>query len=322
MTGRRPVVLLLLVMAFSLHAQYTYYYTDSLTSISGKWNQNGSVTASSSGLTATSTSGGSLIYSGTMPGPAGEYEVAMTLTLTASGGTYVSYLNASSNALSGPSNAGTYYDVELQNPTFSGGTCSATLALNKNGSGGVSTLTSTTVSCHSGMVIRAVHTISSQLIVYVDNVTFLYAGDSELTSGQPGVGARGTTSGNSIALARLGQLDTVAPNSFDSSLIGTSSFSNRVDLQSPGVSDNAGGTGIMSYQITKNGVLLNAGVTPEWSDTAVSPSTTYTYYIAALDYHLNYSVTRRAALWYGQPPRQRTTWAPTCANGGATANFE
>src|SRR5580698_9477059 len=99
----RTLQTLLLSLALApatLLAQYSYYYTDNLTSIGSSWTTNGSVSASSAGLTATSSGGGSLIYNGTIPGTTGEYEVATTLALTntscgSSCGTYISYLNAS-----------------------------------------------------------------------------------------------------------------------------------------------------------------------------------------------------------------------------------
>ncbi len=161
------------------------------------------------------------------------------------------------------------------------------LAMNKYYSSTLTTLTSTTISCHSGMVIRAVRTFSGQLVAYVDNVWALWASDSSLSTGIPAIGAYGTISGDSMALVQIGQLDQVAPNSFNMSQIGTSPFSNRVDIQSPGVSDNSGGTGVAFYLIFKNGAYAASLPSPEWSDTTVSPSTSYTYQLAAYDYHYN-----------------------------------
>src|SRR5712692_5965587 len=114
----------LMLLAAAAFAAYTYYYSDTLTTIStANWTQNGSVTATGAGLTATSANGGSLISKIAVPGGMSQYEVKITLTLAASGGTYVSYLRASTDAMSGPAAQGTYFSVELQNPTFSGGNC-------------------------------------------------------------------------------------------------------------------------------------------------------------------------------------------------------
>src|SRR5438128_1993453 len=89
--------------AATLFGAYTYYYTDTLQSVdTTKWTQNGSVAATGSGLTATTPGGGSLISTVAVPDGSSDYEVKATLTLTQSGGTYVSYLRASSDALGYP----------------------------------------------------------------------------------------------------------------------------------------------------------------------------------------------------------------------------
>ncbi len=299
MSRFQTLLLSLSLASASLLAQYQYYYTDSLTSIGSSWTTNGTVSATSAGLTATSSSGGSLIYNPTMPGPTGEYEVATTITLntscTSSCGTYINYLDASSNALAGgSSDTGSFYDVELQNPAFSGGACTATLALNKYVSGTFTMLASLMIPCSNGMEIRAMHLpfAGSALAVYASGVLQILTGDSSLMSGQPGVGARGTPSGSSISPVQLGQLDTTAPNAINASLVGTSSFANRVDIQSPGTTDNVGGTGVAFYQVYRNSTLLaNDLPTLDWSDTTVSPSTSYTYEFVAYDYDLNVTST-------------------------------
>ena len=156
----------------ALFGAYTYYYTDSLTSINTTyWTQNGTLTAGSGGLTSSTTDGGSLISKVAVPDGSSNYEVNTTLTLTQSGGTYVTYLRASSNALSGPAPAGTAYAIEVQNPTFSGGACTATLAAYKIISGAVTSLATTTIGCINGLNVRAIYTaISNQIAVYIDNV--------------------------------------------------------------------------------------------------------------------------------------------------------
>ncbi|HXI43336.1 MAG TPA: hypothetical protein VNH83_25370, partial [Bryobacteraceae bacterium] len=148
---------LLLLLAAAVFGGYTYYYTDALTSINGtNWTQNGSLTATSGGLTSTTANGGSLIYIPVQQINPNGYEVKTTLTLssTAGGGTYVTYLRATSNAISGPAPNGTYYSVELQDPTGTP-TGSATLSVYKRVSGVITTLGTTTVSRHNGMTIRA-----------------------------------------------------------------------------------------------------------------------------------------------------------------------
>ena len=102
MINKKALVLPFL-LAPALLATYTYFYSDTLTTIdTSKWVQAGSVSATSGGLTATSTNGGSLISSVAVPDGTSLYEVKMTLGLTTSGGTYVTYLHATNDALSGP----------------------------------------------------------------------------------------------------------------------------------------------------------------------------------------------------------------------------
>jgi hypothetical protein len=97
-----------------------------------------------------------LISLATVPDGTSAYEVKSTLTLTQSGGTYVQYLRASPDALSGPAAQGSYVAVELQNPTFTGGACTAGLAVYRRVGGAIYALASTTVPCRNGMVIRSV----------------------------------------------------------------------------------------------------------------------------------------------------------------------
>ncbi|MCW5981050.1 MAG: hypothetical protein KIT09_23410, partial [Bryobacteraceae bacterium] len=65
---KRPYLRLLICGALPCFGVYTYYYTDALTSINGaKWTQNGTVSGTSIGLTATTTAGGSLIHKDAVP---------------------------------------------------------------------------------------------------------------------------------------------------------------------------------------------------------------------------------------------------------------
>ena len=268
---------------------YSYYYSDTFSSINtSNWTQNGSLSAGSSGLTGSSDQGGSLISSLSVPDTPGLYEVKTTLNLIQNGGIFVSYLEASSNALSGGAGSGSYYAVELQFPSFSNGACSATLALYKRVNGVVTLLSSTSVVCASTTVIRAVRSQASQFAIYVNDFYAIWAQDGDLTSGQPGVGVRGSPV-NSIARADLGKLDEVAPAAVSSSHIGTSSFPNRVDIQWQGTVDNIGGIGLGFYEMWKNGGWI-AGLSnaeTEFSDATLVPGTAYTYQIKACDYHLN-----------------------------------
>jgi RHS repeat-associated protein len=280
-------LILLLASTTLLSADYAYYYSDTLTGITTSWTQNGVLTAGSGGLTSADTTGGSLISKVAVPDGTSDYEVKTVLTLSASGGTYVTYLAATSNALS-PTSTGSYLAVELQNPTFSGTACSAQLAVYHGTAGPSVTLLSTmTVPCHTGMILRAVRK-SSTIFVYLDNLLYVSLTEPN-ASGQPGVGVRSAPAGNAIARVDLGPLDRVAPNALSLSGVGTSVFPNRVDMQWQGTTDDANGTGIAFYSIKKNATFVTDVQTTTFSDPTLSPSTTYTYTIAATDFHGNAS---------------------------------
>lgn len=201
---------------------YQYYNTDTLQTISSaNWNQNGIVSgAQYYGLQATSSGGGSLISKVAVQSPnTANYEVNSTLSLKTSGGVYVQYLRASNDALTGQ---GSYFSVELQNPTFhaSTGTCTATLAAYQSGSS--TALYSTPVACQDGMEVRTVivgtsaNTMVNGVVYTVNNLT--------VTSGAPGIGGRSMPSSNAISFVQLGRWDSVPPpnpvnvNSFTSAV--------------------------------------------------------------------------------------------------------
>ncbi|HXJ43138.1 MAG TPA: hypothetical protein VNH18_27915, partial [Bryobacteraceae bacterium] len=296
---RLPLLLGLFTIPGCLFASYSYYYTDSLTSINtANWYQNGTLTATTGGLTAPTANGGALVSKVGVPDGSSNYEVKSTLTLPSSGGTYVQLLRATSNAVSGPGAAGTYYSIELQNPAWSGGYCSATLAVYKRVSNSVTLLSSTTVNCYNGMVMRTVVRPSVGLFViltspYVNTIYGWPTGynivDSAITTGAAGVGAYNTPAGNAISQVQLGPLDQIAPGTVNAQSVGTYALPNRVEMQWQGVVDDTNGIGLWDYYIYRNGVYIGQTFTPEYDDDAVVAGTTYTYTIQALDAHQNAS---------------------------------
>jgi hypothetical protein len=103
-----------LVPAF---AQYVYDYPALLNPYnSSQWTSTGTFSASNNMFT--SSSSGNLFFIPTLPSPTSDYEVKTTLTLTASGGDYVTYLRASGTSS---------VMVTLGNPTFSGSSCTSFL---------------------------------------------------------------------------------------------------------------------------------------------------------------------------------------------------
>ena len=192
-------IVMLAAAGLPLLAAYTYFYTDTLTSINGaNWYSNGTVTTSASGLNASSANGGTVISKVAIPDATANYEVKAKLRLTQDGGNYTLYLRASNDAWLATPATGSFYAVELQSPVISNGVCSATLAVYKQVSGNTTQLTQTQTTCHDNLELHAVIG-GSQLIVYADNVELVWLFDGSLTTGKGGVGGRGMPAGNGIA---------------------------------------------------------------------------------------------------------------------------
>src|ERR1700682_3155297 len=69
--------------------------------------------------------------------------------------------------------------------------------------------------------------------------------------------------------------------------ISASSFANRVDFAWQGASDDPNGTGVAFYWVFRNGVYVTEVPNATYSDSTVSPGTTYTYGFAPVDFHVN-----------------------------------
>ncbi len=282
------VVLALFLAAGALPA-YDYYFSDSLTTINpASWSQNGSLTPTSSGLTAPDAGGGSLISRVAVPDGTAEYEVAASLRLTQSGGVYVVYLRATPDAFSTDPGYGTYYAVEIQSPVVNGSSCSANMLTYKRSGGVVTLLYSTVVACRpEETVVRAIMHPSG-VIVHVNGFYYMWIGDTSITTGAGGVGARATPAGNSITLVRLGLRDRNAPSPVNLQTVATSVYPDCAHLQwqTPG---DGNGTGVHRYSVLRNDGALMAPYPGGMSDCTVSPSTSYSYNIQSIDYHGNYS---------------------------------
>jgi chitodextrinase len=71
-----------------------------------------------------------------------------------------------------------------------------------------------------------------------------------------------------------------------SNLVGTGVSSSQINLTWTASTDNVGVTG---YQVFRNSLLIGTAGTPSFTDTGLTPSTTYTYTVTALDAALNTS---------------------------------
>ncbi|MGA2591426.1 MAG: hypothetical protein ABSH32_16015 [Bryobacteraceae bacterium] len=267
---------------------YKYYYTDTLESINtANWTQNGTLAVLPTwGLSATSSGGGSLISKVAVGGPSTtNYEVNMTVALKASGGYYVEYLRATSNALTGQ---GTYFSVELQNPTFgSTGACTATMAAYQRVSGVVTALYSAPAACHDGMQVRSV-LVGTVAYLMVDNNT-VWTGGVTVTSGMPGVGGRSMPSANAISLVELGPWDNVAPSPVNAKTFTSTIYPTSVTAEWQGAVDDPNGVGVAFYQIYRTDGLYLYSYDGSLYDPTLQPNTTYTYLVQARDFHGNTS---------------------------------
>jgi chitodextrinase len=75
--------------------------------------------------------------------------------------------------------------------------------------------------------------------------------------------------------------DTTSPTD-PSNLVATAASTTQVNLAWSGSTD-AGGSGLHGYQIYRDSALVATTTNTSYSDTALSPSTTYAYYVVAYD---------------------------------------
>jgi hypothetical protein len=266
---------------------YGFYLTDAITAINGtNWTQAGSVAASAGGLTATDANGGSLISRVGIPDGTSDYEVRANVTLVANGGNYTLFARATPDARTGAGGAGSFYAFEMQNPVFANGWCSASYVVYKRVSGVTTLLGQWPGACANGMQLRLM-VQPGTLTAWANTALGVTLTDYDIGAGQPGVGAAGTPSGNSITNVQTGALDRVAPNAINSQTIGVAAFANRIELQWPGVNDDPAGIGLAYYQINRDGLPLGTSPRPDFADLAVNPGESHTYTIAAVDQHGN-----------------------------------
>lgn len=242
-----------------------------------------------SGLAAPDPAGSSLISRLPIPDGTAEAEVRMTVRLTASGGTYTEFLQATPDSRTGGPGGGTHVALEMQDPQLDGnGHCTANFALLQSAAGVTTLVSLFQHSCRNGMVMRlAVH--GAVALVWPDTATpveFSIAGPG---AGRPGIGAYGTPAGNAITEVQLGLIDRTAPPAIDKQHLGASAFRNRIDVQWRPVEDDAAGTGIAAYWIARDGLYLMRTTATMFQDLTVKPGETHTYAIAAVDQHYNFS---------------------------------
>jgi hypothetical protein len=283
--------LALLLCSMNLYSDVKYYLTDNLHSVDPlKWTTVGTVSASGLGLAApASSSGGALISRIPVPDGSAEGEVLATVTLLHSGGVYTEYLQASSNAHTGPQGAGAFLAFEMQNPTFdAAGHCTANfVVLQGSAQGEVSLLSSFLHACRNGMTLRfAVQ--GTTALVWPDQAQPIEFA-VKAGAGAPGIGSYETPAGNGIASVQLGQIGRDTPTAVDKQTVGISTFRNRVDVQWKAPALSAASSGINGYWIYRDGEYFMRTTKPTFSDEAVSPGATHSYTIYTVDQHFNFS---------------------------------
>ena len=285
------VPLLVVVFAWFALGAYSYYYTEN--GASPNWSNwvldvpSGSLISqtyspgSYSGITTSSTSSwGRMTYNSSSAIP-GEIKLTYRVTtLTASAGQVSIDLGANSDFSA-------FYKL-----VFYYGSNGSAYGLYEWVNGGWIWLSSGTAGAeHDNMTLRAVRNANGTILGYFDNVKFLQYTDTSLSGGRVGLElervSNDVASTPLISQIDLGHLDSTAPNAISLGNIGISATSNHVDLQWPAGSDDTNGIGVYNYEIWRDGGLLTSTTGTSFSDTTVSPHTTYVYTLKVVDYHGN-----------------------------------
>ncbi len=289
---KKAIWSLLALAATPAWAEYQYYVNDSLQSINPTaWSSSGQLSPSAAGLAASAADGGSLISRVPIPDGTSEAEVDLTISLKASGGVYTAFLQASSDARTGSSSAGSYLAFEMQNPQFDAGNknCAANFVLLQSVAGKVSLLAAFAHSCRDGMRMRmAVH--SGVVLIWPDQpaaMEFYVAATA--AAGQPGVGAYGMPSGNAISLVQLGAIDRTAPSAVDAGKLTASVFRTRVELKWAAASDSVDGIGMAGYWVYRDGLYLGRTSNTWLNDETVKAGETHSYSVQSLNGHFNFA---------------------------------
>ena len=198
------------------------------------------------------------------------------------------FLRATSNAGAGSPVFGTYYAFEIQEPPACPmGPCSGFVTLTEDYSGTITNLGSTSFTFYPGSVFRAVQH-GNQIGAYVDNNLIFWTTNSDISTGQPGIGAVEADPSNTISHVELATVYRGTPTMPSVGQIGVTTNATQVSMQWPAATDGTG-PGIAFYQILRNGTQIQLTNTTSFTDPTLSPVQNYTYKICAYDFDLNYS---------------------------------
>ena len=268
---------------------YVYDYSQTpVISDATRWQTNGTAAFNSSGVTFPGA-GGSLISKIAVSGASSaDYEINTTLAITPNSGTYILFFRTDSSSVQPAS--GSYLSVELT--SLSDG--SGSLVVQQSVSGTTTMISSTSIHISNGMIFRA--TIQGSVLWVYTSSTVIQTDIVPLTSGNPGIGGYGISSGDGFTSVKLGPHDAIAPTAVVATSVASSIFPTQVSLKWQGTLDDVNGIGLYDYQVSRNGSLIGTVFTPAFVDDTVSASTAYTYTIVAVDQHTNVSTTTSVAV--------------------------
>jgi len=309
--GRWLVHLALCAVPF-LHGAYQYYYNCGAGCVNAPdWTVNWSPPLYIGGYMFSNQ--GSAISNVAVPDGSSGYEVYTPIYSNGTGqARMVHYLRASSDALLHQS----FYscDCTFYAVVFGLGTAQVYKCVSSS----LTYLAGTSNAPTGNATWQSVMTANGTILVYRNSVRILQVQDTGITSGKPGFGGVYQNSSNYFGTIKLGPLDRIAPNAVSS--LSASPFPTFVDLQWGATSDDANGSGVVSYEVYRGGQYLGEVNGRAFTDSTVAPSTTYSYSVRARDLHnnlgpnTNISVTTPAA---GAVDARRTGVRPEGSYWGA-----
>ena len=263
-----------LVCAAARHGAYTYDYR--LYSDPGLYTD---APTNSTALTVNGTPPNgsfSKIYHGAMNfANPNDYEVVTWLGWKFAGGRVIQFLRASSDTVT--SGTGSYVSVELDVTNWSNGGSVNPLLIKQCINGIVTQLGSVTIATgyvptdsFAYVAIRSM-IFGSTLRVYTGN-TLLGTWTVTPSAGKPGFGAVGYVSDIDLwPQFMIGHHDTIAPGTISSNIV-KSAYSSSISFKWQPVTDDANGTGVVRYEISRDGVMMGS-TDPS---TTVSPTRRHT----------------------------------------------
>jgi RHS repeat-associated protein len=161
------------------------------------------------------------------------------------------------------------------------------LAVYQCSAGSCTSVGGTTLSAPPGLMRTVVW--GTNLWVFINDV-LVWTGSVPLTYGQPGVGGRAESSYNwtmNVTDIHIGHRDATQPLGVVHSSLRSSIVPTSASLQWEGAADDSNGIGVYGYSISRNDVgPVGFSKKPLFVD-SVSAGTSYTYTVAAIDYHGN-----------------------------------